>query len=464
MTVTVQNNGPKREAVFISHANPESNAFARWLGAKLAAMGYEVWADVMRLHGGSDWARELEEALRHRTIKMLLACTPTALDKQGVRNEIEIGSQLATTLNDREFIIPLRLEPYEAPFRIAQAQYVDFSTRWASGFAELVDLLVNVHKIPHQPGRLTESWLAAQTEGSTRLVRANERLVSNWLKFRSGPSVVRYCEPQSGLRLERFQDRALHHWPIVPFGAGVFTFASPDPHGNLSPDMPTRVVHSVKVNEFFRAGWNQLGIAPYDARRHFSDLGNQAFEAFMRSRGLTSYASSRGHLTWWGNIRTVPVTQVAFGWPTQKGRRQIMGQSGKRDVFWHYAVGGEIRGGPVRHLRLSARLIFSDNGLDAIADVKRMHRLRRSFAKSWHNARWRDMLSAFLWWLTDGRQELALPVSHRQRIVLALPTATFSCPVSVRHVGEEPPDEDDPDIELAEWDEWEEDATEGGDE
>ncbi len=47
-----------REALFISHANPEDNAFARWLGAKLAAMGYEVWADVMRLHGGFDWSRE----------------------------------------------------------------------------------------------------------------------------------------------------------------------------------------------------------------------------------------------------------------------------------------------------------------------------------------------------------------------------------------------------------------------
>src|SRR5882724_1002634 len=97
---------PNREALFICHANPQDNAFVRWLGAKLAAMGYEVWADVMRLHGGSDWSRELEESLRKRSIKMLLVCTPAGLDKQGVRNEIEIGTQLASELNDREFIIP----------------------------------------------------------------------------------------------------------------------------------------------------------------------------------------------------------------------------------------------------------------------------------------------------------------------------------------------------------------------
>jgi hypothetical protein len=70
----------------------------RWLGAKLMAMGYEVWADVMRLHGGIDWARELEGALRQRAAKMVLVCTPSGLEKQGVRNEIEIAVNLARRL------------------------------------------------------------------------------------------------------------------------------------------------------------------------------------------------------------------------------------------------------------------------------------------------------------------------------------------------------------------------------
>ena len=30
--------------------------------------------------------------------------------------------------------------------------------------------------------------------------------------------------------------------------------------------------------------------------------------------------------------------------------------------------------------------------------------------------------------------------------------------MSVRHVGEDPPDDDDPDIELEEWDDWAEDS------
>ena len=161
-------------------------------------MGYEVWADVMRLRGGADWARELEEALRKRAIKMLVVCTPNGLDQQGVRNEIEIATQLARELGDREFIIPLRLQPYEAPFRIAQAQYIDFSHSWAAGLAELVELLVNNQKIPRTLGRSMEGWLSAQSLGATRLVQRSERLISNWLIFRRLPRFIRYCEPRLG--------------------------------------------------------------------------------------------------------------------------------------------------------------------------------------------------------------------------------------------------------------------------
>ncbi len=218
-----------REALFISHATPEDNAFVRWLGAKLTAMGYEVWADVMQLHGGADWSRELEEALRKRATKMLLVCTPTGLDKQGVRNEIQIGADLARELKDREFIIPLRLAPYKATFQIVQAQYIDFVGSWGAGLAELVDLLINIHRVPLRPGRPMENWLTTQSAGSTRLVGHRERLTSNWLAFLKLPSVIYYCEPPTGFPLESFQERTQHFWPVVPFHVGEEVQDEDDP-------------------------------------------------------------------------------------------------------------------------------------------------------------------------------------------------------------------------------------------
>ena len=116
-TTRPEANAEPREAIFISHAAPEDNAFTIWLGAKLAAMGYDVWADVLRLKGGEDWQRKLENALRRRACKMLLVANPRAVDKQGVRNEIQIATVVARKIGDDAFIIPLRMEPFDIQTR-----------------------------------------------------------------------------------------------------------------------------------------------------------------------------------------------------------------------------------------------------------------------------------------------------------------------------------------------------------
>jgi len=447
-------NAEERNAIFISHATPEDNAFVRWLGAKLTALGYEVWADVMRFRGGADWARDLEEALRLRSAKMLLVCTPSSLDKQGVRNEIEMATGLAKQLGDREFIIPLRLEPYESPFRIAQAQYVDFKEGWGPGFAELAELLSQFPSLRKEPGRSTEAWLGAQRSGATKLIEKQERLSSNWLLFRGIPKNIHYCEPPVGFQTERFQHRNLHAWPAVPFRAGVLTFASPDIEGMLGSDLPAKVVGKIETELFLKHGWADMGIAWFEARRIFSDLGNQAFESMLNGKGLSFSEGSSGRRWWYGDVKTAPLTQIAFKWKHQNGRRQIVGQSEKRGTFWHYAISGQIRTSPVRHARVSASLIFSANGMDALNDPRKAHRLRRSFAKSWRNARWRDMMLAFIWWISGGKDVLALPVAEGRNILLSVPPANFASPVSVLHDGEDPPDDDDPDFDDSEWDDY----------
>ena len=40
-----------RDAMFISHADPEDNALSVWLGPHLTAAGNEAWTGVLRLLG-----------------------------------------------------------------------------------------------------------------------------------------------------------------------------------------------------------------------------------------------------------------------------------------------------------------------------------------------------------------------------------------------------------------------------
>src|SRR5262249_21656933 len=112
---------------------------------------------------------------------------------------------------DTEFIIPLRLENFEAPFRVALAQYIDFKRSWAQGLAELTTLL-NEKAVPRGDAGPMEDWLASHASGAARLVARPESLVSNWLKIFKQPTYIYYCEPPGGLPLDTFQGREVHQW------------------------------------------------------------------------------------------------------------------------------------------------------------------------------------------------------------------------------------------------------------
>ena len=443
-----------REAVFISHATPEDNDFVRWLGAKLNAMGYEVWADVLRLHGGIDWARALEDALRNRAAKVLVVCTPVGLEKQGVRNEIEIATGIATSLSDKAFVIPLRMEPYAAPFRIAHLQYIDFANGWSSGLAELSDLLT-AQAVPKRSVTPTAAWLKAQSHGAAVLSDKSEPLISNWLELATMPARIHYVSPPVGSSRERFQDRLFHHWPVVPHMNGAFTFATPDVDGVLRGGIPAKLDRSMNCDEFLDNGIKELGVAGEQGRKIFVDLVTQGFDLMCSNLGLKAFVGANKRASWWPDIKLAPFGQVRFDWNTRRGARQIIGHSNKRGVHWHYAVAGQFRLGPVRHLRLSPRLVFSENGFDAIEEVRRAHTLRRSFAKGWRNARWRDMLSAYIWWLSKKTKALIVPVGDTETFSFDVPPMQFGCPVSVADVDDAHALEevDDPDVELTEDDE-----------
>lgn len=457
-----------RDCVFISHATPEDNRFVSWLGAKLSGLGYEVWADIFRLRGGADWSRDLELALRTKARKMLLVCTPSGLEKPGVRAEIEMATLLAKQLGDTQFIIPLRLEPYEPTFRIANFQYIDFTRGWAAGLAELSTLLAELN-VPATGGTVpAQTWLEEHARGSTRLVAKTEPLMANWLKLRNSPRHIRFYDTPGGIPLDVFQSRTAHKWPIVPFRSGVLGFSAPHLRDAESPVDYNIEPPRVETSDFMSSGWPELGVRPDEAKRAITDLASQAFDAACRARSLRGDAGANGRVSWWGDIKTVPLTRVAFDWGYRRGSRQIVGQS--RGIHWHLGIQAQMRTWPVEHLRLRPRIVFTANGMDPVEDKAQAHTLRRKVTKSWRNAKWRDMLCAYLWWFTGGQAELSLAVGERQYLIFSVPPMQFSAPVRVtsgfdaQEENESDNEADDQDV-IGDEDQWEgEGQDEGGEE
>jgi len=435
----------QREVLFISHANPEDNPFCLWLGAKLAAMGYEVWADVLRLRGGDDWQRKLEDALRNRTRKVLLVANGTSVQKQGVRNEIQIASDVSKKISDAEFIIPLRMSDYEKPFLIAHAQYIDFEKGWSKGLHDLLEMLP---RPPTTSAGQNAIWRGLQQIHGKAVVETPELLRSNWVAVTDLPKYIVLYEFKIGVAASRVA-AALDNctWPVAPFGdLGFLSCASFDElQSEIDPSLPIVQKARRSFSQFIGSGWPNEGIETRDARRIATNLVRQGLEALFSRRGLKGYELSNNHFAWWGDTASVPTTKIRFRWPEAVGLRQIQGHSDKRKMNWHYGVSVAFRIFPQWHIRFGGRLVFTEDGKVPFDDPAKMHRLRRSFAKSWRNARWRDMLLAFLSWLASGKDQFEIPMGGDFPIILRLPPKGFQAPVSIPAAAENPEaDDDDP--------------------
>ena len=428
----------QRPAIFISHANPEDNEFTIWLGSHLSAAGYEVWADVLKLRGGEDWARKLEKALREKAFKVLFVGTPCSVEKQGVRNEIQIATEVAKKLEDDAFVIPLRLQQYDSLFQIVQAQYIDFMNGWGQGLSELLQTL-DGYKVPRLPSSNTESvnnWRGAQLAKARVVQQTPEALISNWLRVSEWPNSIAYFEFQGAEAEERVKRLiGTCKWPVVPFRRGFFSCA--DTADFCSEDgtlLPISREKSWRVPHFLENGDQERSIASREARSIVTQLTKCALENKFRDSKLAKYEFAAWVSGWWVPSGLIPDDKVSFKWDKgPSGRRNLVGEVtvGATKYKWHFGLSGKPWISRNPHVRIVSRVLFSTDGLTALDDVKYIHRLRRSVPKSWRNARWRDMLLAFLFWFSKGERYVCLETGSVSVIKLEVPPISMICPVSV---------------------------------
>lgn len=428
-------NSQPRRAIFISHATPESNTFTLWLGAKLAAIGYEVFADIFRLRGGDDWERKLEGAIRQRAAKFLLVATPLAVEKQGVRNEINIAVATARKIGDPSFIVPLRLEPFDPPLSIAHAQWVDFTRGWSAGLRDLLDLSTSwsLPRIPAPAGN-EDVWQALQLSGAQSIGHGPETLVSNWLAIDGLPRNIKFYNFKAGVSIGAAEAaKRASTIPLVSHNRGFLSFAPRHQlweHFGLA--LPIDLIAERPTDEFLESGWQELGIRGVDARRRFADLARRGLDNLFESKGLLPFEVATGQKAWWPRSSDQLKSMISFSWSNgPKGRRQLIGKSDKRGFFWHYGVVCAPRLAPVRHVRVSSRVVFTTDGHKPYGDAERLHRLRRSFCRAWRNDKWRDLLLAFLYWVSEGADCLDVPLGEAEAMRLRIPPMAFDAAFSV---------------------------------
>ena len=115
--------------VFLSYAREDVRR-AEKVAAALEAAGHEVWWDG-RLKGGSEYSREIDEALKSADAVVVLWST-AAIASEWVRDEAAVGKQ-----NGR--LVPARVDASEPPLGFRQHHTIDLSRRGGGAMAQLID-------------------------------------------------------------------------------------------------------------------------------------------------------------------------------------------------------------------------------------------------------------------------------------------------------------------------------------
>lgn len=424
-----------RDEILITHANPEDNAVARWLAARLTTAGYRVWVDVQELRGGDDFWNVIEDKLRHHVVKQI-ALVSRHVRKRGVLKELALGDGIGRQLGDDQFIIPIRVDdiPYlEFPTELLRLNALEAFPNWAGALPPLLKTLEDA-SIPRRTGPDTAflaSLVDAQQRGRLTVLERPETLLTNWFPITEMPELLTFYG-SAGLSTQLENWLANCQRPHLKYLglAGAFTDARSFQAGEIAPPKLDGRFW-IKPQDILTNG----EVAPFpngaEGRRQVVNLLRQHWDLAMRQRGLRQFEYASGEIGWFfpdGLVEGRVKRALASG---KKVDRVVSGKF--KDKRWHLALIGRPRLWPVPMFRVHANMVLTLDGKTALPG-KEMHAIRRRLTRSWWNDKWRDLLLAGLDWVAEGEPALDLAVGLER---LKLSTTPLEVPFPVSYEAEE---------------------------
>lgn len=418
-----------RDVLFVSHANPEDNDFARWLALKLVSLGYHAWSDVTRLLGGEDFWRDIEQAIRQHTVKVLYVLSRSSNQKEGTLRELKVAHDVRKKESFSDFIIPLHID--DLPFsdfniQLASLNAIDFSRGWAPGLKQLIAKLEK-DQVPKNPAfgpDAVRQWWANAFNVEQGTATGPEVHTSNWFRIELPPTV--YKHTLIGLMADKE--------PEFPFPAtfrnAIVTFAPAAVVEHHAGGLKVQATVPIKTSDY-------LNDADFKVQREQRDIVagfiNQAWQLAVSKR-LQAYKMSGGRIAFYFDTESLPEAEVKFTGVTGKAsRRALMGYKttaqGKR--HWHFALSAKAALHPEPVMMLRTHVLFSDDGMHLWESPSAMHRARRTQCKSWWNDDWRDRLLASMTWLADDDAAIALPLGDTVHAKVSARPVEFSSPIAL---------------------------------
>lgn len=433
-----------RDMLFLSHANPEDNEFSLWLALQLAKEGYPVWCDLTRLLGGHDFWKDIEQAIRERTVKFLYVLSKKSNVKDGPLQELQVAKNIARQHKLKDFIIPLHIDdlPHrEINIQLARIISVPFYKGWADGLKALLQKLEedDVQKSTKFSPEAVTSWWKLQFDSDQGVARQPEEYLSNWFLIQDLPSHIHlHTLKRSSMGLLEIPDDL--PYPACQHGLYIVSFAEKDAfEGKLGSAMSVSDTHTFSVEQFLN-GNTQSGLIDWkQARNIITYLLRAGWEKFLRDHSLPTYTLAHGGQVFYFSKGLIKDDKISFtGVSRKKTYRNVIGYKtiGAKEGlvfkkrFWHFGIQSKPMIYPSPAYIIKPHVIFSDDGFTIWESKDSMHRARRSQCKNWWNPDWRDRILATMTWLSTDAGNIEIKLGKDIPIHVSNLPLTFSSPVS----------------------------------
>src|SRR5438132_5846714 len=219
-------NFPEASHLFISYASEEL-VLATWLARKLAARGYAVWFDQIKMLGGEPWPQTIDDAIKARTFRMLALISAASLRKPKPTGERVLAQKIADQRSIPDFLIPLKVDGSELDWLTTAISYVPFQAGWATGFRQLLEKLDDV-SAPKNLSNATSLAAMSFPTGEDLIVNATEQLRTNVIRVEGLPPGIKEFAADNPLS-EDDKDKIDASWALYSVNQQCFLDVSMPP-------------------------------------------------------------------------------------------------------------------------------------------------------------------------------------------------------------------------------------------
>ena len=441
-----------RDMVFISHANPEDNDITLWLALQLAKAGFPVWCDLTKLLGGEDFWKDIEQAIRERTVKFVYVLSKTSNSKDGPLQELQVAANVSRDKKLQDFIIPVLIDELpqrEFSIQLARLNAIPFNKGWAGGLKDLLDKLDRdgvAHSSSFSPSAVT-TWWREHFGASQGVQDEGEQYLSNWFPVQIRPSTL-FCHSLSRTQIGKIEIPSDLPYPGFQHEHILVSFApAKDFTGRLGASLIIAESKSYSI-EGLLSGQETMGFCkPKEVRGFVSRLLSLSWEKFIRDKALSYYPLANGAKCIYPTTVQLGDGVMSFqGTAGKKASRNLIGYKTIRATahedeyrrLWHFGFSAAPLVHPTPVFVMKTHVVFTKDGSIVLDNKRLLHSARRSQCKDWWNDDWRDRILAAMAWLSVGNSEISISVGSDSFLTISTEPIGFLSPVSYQ----------DPDTEL----------------